>query len=313
MSKLFVVFGATGQQGGSAAAYVLNDPVLSKQFRVRAVSRDSASPKLALLKEKGAEVVQADFNDPASVRAAVDGAFVVFGVTLTVYDPVSGAKQETEQGMTLVDAAVDAGVKYFIWSSGTDARVAGRGKYDNLSVLNAKSDVLNYIKSKPITGIDFFPGAFFQNFFSQLRPVSLGDGSYAMFGRFPPTAEIPYIDIRDTGKFVGAMLANPDKFAEKFVAGAEGMYRLPDLVARISAASGKKITYIQASEDQFRQKIPPFLEPFGDQMLAFFLFMSECGYYGPNLADQVHFWNKQAREKLTTIEEFLAERPLEFD
>ena len=84
MSKLFVVFGATGQQGGSAISHVLDDPELSKQFKIRAVTRDPSNPKLSSFKERGVEVVKGDFNDASSLKAAVSGSFVVFGVTFSL-------------------------------------------------------------------------------------------------------------------------------------------------------------------------------------------------------------------------------------
>ena len=70
MSKLLVVFGATGQQGGSVATYVLNDPELSKQYKVRAISRDVTKPAAQALQKAGAEVVKADADDKESLKHA---------------------------------------------------------------------------------------------------------------------------------------------------------------------------------------------------------------------------------------------------
>ena len=57
MSKLLTVFGATGIQGGSVIRAILADPALSKDFKIRAVTRDaSKTPADALVKE-GVEVV----------------------------------------------------------------------------------------------------------------------------------------------------------------------------------------------------------------------------------------------------------------
>lgn len=59
--KIVVVFGATGKQGGSVAKAILNDPVTSKQFKVRAITRDPAKPEAKALIELGAEIVKASF------------------------------------------------------------------------------------------------------------------------------------------------------------------------------------------------------------------------------------------------------------
>jgi uncharacterized protein YbjT (DUF2867 family) len=57
MSKLITVFGATGNQGGSVIRYILDDAQLSKEFSIRAVTRDPSKPAAKTLAEKGVEVV----------------------------------------------------------------------------------------------------------------------------------------------------------------------------------------------------------------------------------------------------------------
>lgn len=58
MSKVLTVFGATGAQGGSVARAVLKHPQLSKEYKIRAVTRDPTKPKAMALKAEGIEVVQ---------------------------------------------------------------------------------------------------------------------------------------------------------------------------------------------------------------------------------------------------------------
>lgn len=40
MSKILAIFGAAGQQGSSVLNHVLNDPELSQEYSVRAITRD---------------------------------------------------------------------------------------------------------------------------------------------------------------------------------------------------------------------------------------------------------------------------------
>lgn len=58
MGKILVVFGATGNQGGSVIKSVLEDPVLSQEFKIRAVTRDTSKPGAQALAEKGVDVVK---------------------------------------------------------------------------------------------------------------------------------------------------------------------------------------------------------------------------------------------------------------
>ncbi len=64
--KIIVVFGATGQQGGSVVASFLKN----KDYIVRAVTRNPDSDKAKALSASGAQVVAADLNDyPSLVKA----------------------------------------------------------------------------------------------------------------------------------------------------------------------------------------------------------------------------------------------------
>jgi hypothetical protein len=58
MSKTLTVFGATGVQGGSVARAILNHSQLSKEYKVRGVTRDAMKPASKALGEQWIEVVQ---------------------------------------------------------------------------------------------------------------------------------------------------------------------------------------------------------------------------------------------------------------
>lgn len=59
MSRIITVFGATGTQGGSVIRSLLSHPVLSKQFKIRGVTRDVSQPAAVALVKQGVEVVKA--------------------------------------------------------------------------------------------------------------------------------------------------------------------------------------------------------------------------------------------------------------
>ena len=76
---LIAVVGATGRQGGGLARAILSDP--DHEFAVRALTRNARSAGAQELVRAGAEVIEADLDDAASVRAAFDGAHGAFVVT----------------------------------------------------------------------------------------------------------------------------------------------------------------------------------------------------------------------------------------
>ena len=55
--KLVVVFGATGQQGGSVVRAILGDENAASKYSLRAVTRDINKPSAKALAEKGVECV----------------------------------------------------------------------------------------------------------------------------------------------------------------------------------------------------------------------------------------------------------------
>src|SRR5215510_9323703 len=77
MADTILVVGATGMQGGGVARHLLKRGV----FNVRCMTRCPDSEPAGLLKQHGAEVVQADLDNSGSIRRAVEGCKGVFGVT----------------------------------------------------------------------------------------------------------------------------------------------------------------------------------------------------------------------------------------
>jgi NmrA-like family. len=53
MSKLITVFGATGNQGGSVIDAILADGQLSKDFKVRGITRDTSKKSAQELAKRG--------------------------------------------------------------------------------------------------------------------------------------------------------------------------------------------------------------------------------------------------------------------
>src|SRR5262245_9356860 len=65
VQKTVLVLGATGRQGGATARHLL-----TKGWRVRAFARHPEKPAAQALHQAGAEVIQGDFDDQASLEAA---------------------------------------------------------------------------------------------------------------------------------------------------------------------------------------------------------------------------------------------------
>jgi uncharacterized protein YbjT (DUF2867 family) len=103
MSKILVIIGATGKQGGSVVKSLLADSDASSQFKIRGVTRDVSKPAAQALTKQGVEMVSADLDDKASLVKAFEGAYGVFAVT--DYWAKMDKEVEIQQGKNLADAA----------------------------------------------------------------------------------------------------------------------------------------------------------------------------------------------------------------
>lgn len=101
MSRLLVIFGATGKQGGSVTDAILADK--STPFKLRGITRDPSKANAKALSARGVEMVAADLGDKASLSAALKGAYGVFAVT--DYWATMNSATEIQQGKDIADAA----------------------------------------------------------------------------------------------------------------------------------------------------------------------------------------------------------------
>src|SRR5712672_1376345 len=96
-SKFVLVTGATGKQGGAVV-----EALLTRGHQVRALTRNSASPAAARLRQQGVEIAVGDFTDHDSIVHAARGTDAVYAMG-TPYE--KGAEQEIAQGISVTDAA----------------------------------------------------------------------------------------------------------------------------------------------------------------------------------------------------------------
>lgn len=305
MSKnLLVVFGATGNQGGSVANFVLNDPELSKQYSVRAITRSASNPKAQELKSKGAEVVEADLDKPDSLPNALKGAHTIFALTNTQYGG-NTREVETRQAKALCDEALKQGAAYLIWSSMSHPKKISNGKLQHVAHFDVKAEIEEYIRTLPIKSSFFAPGSFMQNFLTPNmapRPSPANDGTYVLANICKPDTLMPWIDITDTGKWVGAILAEPDKYEGKFFAASSEFSSYKDAAEIMSKLTGKTVTFKSLPDEVFKSFLPDVFKDAGLEMYQLF---RDYGYYGANMKEDVAWAQKQARGKLTGLEEFL--------
>ena len=308
MSKILAVFGATGQQGSSVINYVLNDPELSQEFKIRAITRDVNSKTAKQLPDK-IEVVQGDVSDRASLEPALTGVHTVFAMTVPDFGP-DGLENEYQSGKTIADIAVEKGVKYIIFSTLPSVKEISGGKYPALNHFDGKAKIEQYIRGLNINSAFHSPGFFMSNFGAMpfLAPQKASDGTYFMARHNSPKAKLAMIDAGgDTGKFIGAILAEPDKYEGKTFCSNTALYSNEEVASIMSKVTGKTVVYKQIPLGDWKQTLP-----FGQDIFpAAFSYPEEFGYYGPDSESLVAWAAENARGRPCTLEEYLEAHPLQ--
>lgn len=193
------VVGATGRQGSAVVRHLLKDG-----WQVRALTRNpSGGPAQALI-ALGAEVQQADTEDPGSLRPAFQGAYGLFNVQ----NPQTiGAEAEVRQGRNVAEAAVVAGVRHVVYgAAGVSDQPTGVGSWDSKLVIAQRFRELGL----PLTVLR--PMAFME--------LMTDKGYYPQFSTWHlmpklmgPSRPVGWLCVDDLGAIAARMFADPERWS----------------------------------------------------------------------------------------------------
>ncbi|KAK5014586.1 hypothetical protein LTR16_003797 [Cryomyces antarcticus] len=294
MSKLITVFGSTGNQGGSVIKHLLADATLSKEFKIRGVTRDTSKPAAQALAKQGVEV--ADMNSKSSVAKAIEGSHTVFLVTN--YWETGRPEVEITQGQNVADAAKDAVVSHLIFSSLLNVTETTGGRLSHVPHFDGKSEIERYIRGTGVPCSFVLPGYFMSNYLQMLRKGS--DGAFMLAYPVSNKAKFPLFDAaEDTGKFVKAVIKNREKVLGHHVLEATDYYTPERILAEFEEVTGKKTRYARVSAEQYKGFLPPAM---AEEMLENHLFVEDPGYFaGADLKESLDL----LEEKPVTWKEFV--------
>jgi uncharacterized protein YbjT (DUF2867 family) len=225
-ARVILVTGATGTQGGAVAR-----ELIERGYRVRALTRSPEKPAARALADLGAVVLRGNFDDPASLDAAMSSAYGVFAVT-DFWE--HGYEKEVAHGRQLIDAALQAGIEHFVYTS-----VAGADESTGIPHFDSKYEVERYLKNSGLA-------------FSIVRPVSFMDGwrwerDRLRSGIFAdprdPANQHQYIAARDIGFFVGEAFDQPEQWLGRAEDIAGDQLPLVELVKLFSAKLERPVRY----------------------------------------------------------------------
>lgn len=229
--KTVLVLGATGQQGGSVAA-ALNDG----GWHVRALVRDPGGSKGRALSAAGIDMVRGDLADTASLRAAVAGAYGVFSVQPSSGQAGRGVSDadEVRFGKAVADAAEEAGVEHFVYSSASAAGAkTGVGHFDS------KAEVEDHVRGLAMDSTIIRPSTFME-----ILPepdFGLARGTLTFFMR--PDQAMQFVAVEDIGKIVAAVFADRAAYRGRAFEIAGDSATGDDLAAKFGRATGRPVSY----------------------------------------------------------------------
>ena len=221
MSPRILITGATGTVGGAllralAAAH--------QEGKIAVVAGARSAVKRERLAALGVEVVHLDYEDAASVRAAVAGAKRLFLATGYSVDMLVHSK-------TVLDAARDAGVEHVVHlgASGSDEL-----PYAHL-IWHAY--VERYIEALGFGYTHLQPKTYMRNVLAVIRPGS------TVLRQFVGDARVAWIDPDDIAAVAAAALLDPAAHRAATYRLAVEALPMKEVAATIAAVTGIPFTY----------------------------------------------------------------------
>jgi uncharacterized protein YbjT (DUF2867 family) len=236
---LILVTGATGQQGGAVAR-----ELLAAGHRVRAMTRKPDGEAARTVAALGAEVVQGDFDDPASLEAPLSDAWGIFAMQNTWE---AGVGQEEVQGKRLAEVAKKAGVQHFVYTSvGSAHRQTGIPHFDNKWRIEETVRGLGFPSHVVIR-----PVFFMENLLSPWFKPGIDEGTLAM--GIKPETPLQMIAVADIGKYGHLAFERHADLDGRAIDIAGDELPMPDAATIIGQAAGREIVHYQVPIEEVRK------------------------------------------------------------
>lgn len=285
--KTIVVIGATGSQGKGVVNALANQP----EFKIRAITRNPQS-----YSGGAQEVMNADLNDIESLKNAFKDAYGVFVVT----NFWAGA-DEISQGKNAVQAAKEAGISHFVWSTLPNVEQISNGKF-NVPHFTGKAKVDELVKNADFKYYTFVqPPFYYQNLTGTMSVQLKEDGTTGWVLPIDPAKKVIHMsDISDLGKVVAGAFLNPEKVGNgSYLSLATELNSFNDIVKAFKE-NGRDYTFTQIPGKIFSS----FFEGANEiaEMMAYF---ENHTYMGPNSQTQIDLAKEVAIAEFTSLEEWI--------
>ncbi|WP_191060152.1 SDR family oxidoreductase [Geminicoccus harenae] len=274
---MILVTGATGANGRQVV-----DLLAKANARVRAMVRSPAKAG-DLARCDGVELVGGDFDDPASLRDALDG--VERALLLTP----STAKAEERQ-LRFVEMAQAAGVRQIVKFSQFAA-----DRDSPVRFLRYHAAVEEAIRASGMAWTFLRPNLFMQGLLAFA-------GSIAEQGRFfaaAGSARVSVVDVRDNAAVAVAALTDDGHAGRIYTLTGPEALSHAEMASRIAAATGRPVAFVDVSPQEMRAALDQLgMDPWQADGL---------------IEDYAHYRRGEASEVTQDVEDVTGRRPRSFD
>lgn len=249
-ARLILVIGGTGTQGGNVAR-----ELLKHGHRVRILTRNLESAASQAMAARGAEMIQGDLADPASLEPAMQNVSAIFSVQYA--DPYDQTI-EPRNAANMVQAARKAGIEQVVHTSVAGSNLFPRwDKHKYLAqTWENKYEIEELIRNG---GFRYWtimhPCWFMENFVEPLSAImapELKNG--VLFGTLNGDTPLKLNSGEDTAQFARAAFENPPKFHGKDINIASDELSMTEIAQTLSHILDKKVAYETVSSEETRKR-----------------------------------------------------------
>jgi uncharacterized protein YbjT (DUF2867 family) len=246
--RTVLITGATGKQGGATVR-----ALQGRGFRLLAMTRKPEGDAARTLKADGVEVIQADFDDEASLKRAMAGVWGLFAVQNTWE---AGVEREEAQGKRLARVARAGGVEHYVYASvGSAHRKTGIPHFENKWRIEETVRSLrfpSYVIVRPVFFMENLTTPWFLN----------GDAIHAAL---KTSTVLQMIAVDDIGKYHARAFIDSAKLNGREIDIAGDARTMPEVATVLGDAMGRTLRFVQVAIEEVRKSS----EDYGT-MLAWF-------------------------------------------
>jgi uncharacterized protein YbjT (DUF2867 family) len=218
---------------------------------IRALVRTTSAPDtVARLRSYGAEVVEGDLKDRASLDRACQGVDAVITTVATTFsrqadDSIQATDREGQ--MQLIDAARDAGVRHFVYTSVS-------GGFEGGSFMAARRAVERHLVDSGITYTILRPGPFVEIWLSPHPAIGFDypQARARVFGS--GDGKVGWVSLGDVARFAVEALENPAGRDAIIELGPDWLSHL-EIIRIFEEVGGRPFDVDHVSDDAIAQQL----------------------------------------------------------